>query len=84
MGQFADELHAGIDEAIRKMTEARLAGDDCGAEAYCERLGFLCRVANRHGLGPWPCPKPAAGPAWPRYQDAPALIRNGIPAPRAG
>jgi hypothetical protein len=62
MGQFADELHAGIDEAARKMTEARLAGDHYGAEAYRERLGFLRRVAGRHGLGPWPCPKPAARP----------------------
>jgi hypothetical protein len=59
MGQFADQLHAGIDEAARKMTEARLAGDDYGAEAYRERLGFLRRVARRYGLGPWPCPEPA-------------------------
>ncbi len=61
MGLLAEELRAGIDEAARKMTEARLAGDDYGAETYRERLGFLRRVAGRHGLGPWPCPEPAAG-----------------------
>ena len=61
MGQFAEELRAGIDEAARKMTEARLAGDHYGAETYRERLEFLRRVARRHGLGPRPCPKPAAG-----------------------
>ncbi len=33
MGRFADELRAGIDEAARKMAEARLAGDDYGAGA---------------------------------------------------
>jgi hypothetical protein len=63
MGIFADELHAGIDEAAREMTEARRAGDDYGAEAYRERLGFLRRVARRHGLGPWSCPEAAAGPS---------------------
>ena len=57
MGQFAEELRAGIDEAARKMTEARLAGDDYGAETYRERLEFLRRVARRHGLGPWPEPR---------------------------
>jgi hypothetical protein len=59
MGLLAEELRAGIDEAARKMTEARLAGDDYGAETYRERLEFLCRVAGRHGLGP--CPEPTAG-----------------------
>jgi hypothetical protein len=59
MGLLAEELRAGIDEAARKMTEARLAGDDYGAETYRERLEFLRRVARRHGLGP--CPEPAAG-----------------------
>ena len=33
MGGSPDELRAGIDEAARKMAEARLAGDDYGAEA---------------------------------------------------
>ena len=45
MGRFADELRAGIDEAVRKMAEAQRAGDDYGAEAYRERLSFLRRVA---------------------------------------
>jgi len=64
MGAFADELRAGIDEAARKMADARLAGDNYGAEAYRERLSFLRRVAARHGLGPWPSPDPAP-PATP-------------------
>ena len=66
MGVFADELRAGIDETARKLTEARLAGDDYGAEAYRERPGFLRRVAHRHGLGPWPArssPRGRRGPA---------------------
>jgi hypothetical protein len=50
MGVFADELRAGMAEAARKMTEARLAGDDYGAEAYRERLRYLQRVAARHGV----------------------------------
>ncbi len=62
MGVFADELRTAIDEAARKMAEARLAGDNYGAEAYRERLSFLRRVAGRHGLGPWPSPDPAPGP----------------------
>ena len=64
MGLLAEELRAGIDEAARKMTEARLASDHYGAEAWRERLGFLRRVAGRHGLGPWPwpCPEPTARP----------------------
>jgi hypothetical protein len=61
MGQFADELRAGIDEAARKMTEARLVGDHYGAESYRERLGFLRRVAGRHGLGPCPARNPPPG-----------------------
>jgi len=83
MGVFADELRAGIDEAARKMTEARLAGDDYGTEAYRERLGFLRRVAHRHGLGPWPCPEPAARPARARDEDAAALVRGGGLVPTA-
>jgi hypothetical protein len=83
MGQFADEVRAGIDEAARKMTEARAGGDDYGAEAYRERLGFLRRVAHRHGLGPWPCPEPAAAPARARSEDAAALARRGGLAARA-
>ncbi len=61
MGLLEEELHAGIDEAVRKMTEARMVGDDYGAETYRERLEFLRRVAGRHGFGPWPCPEPTAG-----------------------
>ncbi len=80
MGVFADELRAGIDEAARKMTEARLAGDDYGTEAYRERLAFLRRVAHRHGLGPWPCPEPATRA---RDKDAAALARGGGLVPRA-
>jgi hypothetical protein len=38
-GVFADELRAGIAEAGRNMTEARLAGDDYGAEADREGCG---------------------------------------------
>src|SRR6266581_4634296 len=38
MAGLADELQAGIDEAARKMAEARLAGDDYGAGA-CRRRG---------------------------------------------
>jgi hypothetical protein len=38
MAGLADELRAGIDEAARKMAEARLAGDDYGAGAWRERL----------------------------------------------
>ncbi len=83
MGPFADELHAGIDEAARKMTEARLAGDNYGAQAYRERLGFLRRVANRHGLGPWPGPEPAAGLAGARNEEAAALVRSGGPGAEA-
>lgn len=60
MRQFAGELRAGLDEAARTMAEARLAGEDYGAEAWRERLGFLRRVAGHYGLMPWPCPGPAA------------------------
>ncbi len=50
MGVFADELRAGIGEAARKMTEARLAGDHFSAEAYRERLRHLRCIATRHGV----------------------------------
>lgn len=58
MRLFADELRAGINEAARKMAEARLAGDDYGAEAYRERLFHLRRVAQCHGVFPWPAGEP--------------------------
>jgi hypothetical protein len=60
MRLFADELRAGIGEAARKMAEARLAGDDYGAEAYRERLFHLRRVARCHGL--FPCAGQAGEP----------------------
>lgn len=60
MGEFADELRAGIDEAARNMAEARVAGDDYGAEVYRERLRYLRRVALRHGVEAPPCPEPTA------------------------
>jgi hypothetical protein len=82
MGEFEDVLRASIDEASRKMTEARLAGDHNGTEAYRERLGFLRRVARRHGLGPWPYPEPAS-PARADDEAGPDLARAGGPAPRA-
>ena len=50
MADFADELRAGVDEAARKMAEARLAGDDYGADAYRERLSYLRRVAQRYAV----------------------------------
>lgn len=59
MGEFADELRAGIDQAARNMTEAQTAGDDYGAEVYRERLRYLKRVALRHGVEAPPCPEPA-------------------------
>jgi hypothetical protein len=65
MGQFAEELRAGIDEAARKTAEASRDGDAGGAEAWRERLLFLRRVAGRHGLGPWPHTEPSAGPGQP-------------------
>ena len=83
MGVFAEELRVGIDEAARKMTEARLAGQDHGAEAWRERLGFLRRVAKRHGLGPWPKPERAAGPSGGRNEDAAALTRSCGPRAEA-
>ena len=55
MGEFAEELRAGICEAARNMAEARAAGDDYGAEVYRERLHFLRRVALRHGIQPPAC-----------------------------
>lgn len=60
MRVFADELRAGIGEAARKIAEARLAGDDYGAEAYRERLSQLRRVARCHGVDIPPSPGPAA------------------------
>jgi len=50
MAGFAEELRAGIDEAARKMAEARLAGDDQGAGAWRERLSYLRRAARLHGV----------------------------------
>ena len=82
MGQFADQLHAGIDEAARKMSEARLAGDNYGAEAYRERLGFLRRVAKRHGLGPWPEPETHRPADEARDEDAAAMAGDSGLAPR--
>lgn len=63
MAGFADELQAGIDEAARKLTEARLAGDDYGAGAWRERLSYLRCVARRHGVEFRPAPGPAGGGA---------------------
>jgi hypothetical protein len=63
MAGFADELRAGIDEAARKIGEARLAGDDYGAGAWRERLAYLRRVARRHGVEFPPAPGPAGGRA---------------------
>ena len=63
MAGLADELQAGIDEAARKMAEARLAGDDYGAGAWRERLSYLRRVARRHGVELRPAPGPAGGGA---------------------
>jgi len=74
MGIFADELRAGIYEAADKMEAARLEGNYYGAEAYRERLGFLRRVAYRHGLGPWPRPEAAGRPAGARSEHAAAVI----------
>jgi len=59
MAGLADELQAGIDEAARKMAEARLAGDDYGAGAWRERLSYLRRAARRHGVDLPPGPGPA-------------------------
>ncbi len=66
MGEFADELRAGIDQAARNMTEARRAGDDYGAEVYRERLHYLKRVALRHGVEAPHYPEPAAPGEGPR------------------
>ena len=63
MAGLADELRAGIDEAARKMAEARLVGDDYGAGAWRERLSYLRRVARRHGVEFPPAPGPADGEA---------------------
>ena len=59
MAGFANGLQAGIDEAARKMAEARLAGDDYGAGAWRERLSYLRRVAQCHGVELTPSPGPA-------------------------
>jgi hypothetical protein len=56
MAGLADELQAGIDEAARKMAEARLAGDHYGAETWRERLVYLRRVARRYGVDLRPGP----------------------------
>lgn len=63
MGEFAEELRAGICEAARNMAEARAAGDDYDAEVYRERLHFLRQVALRHSIQPPACPEPAASEA---------------------
>lgn len=63
MGEFADELRAGIDQAARSMTEARRAGDDYGAEVYHERLCYLKRVALRHGVEVPACSGPSSPPS---------------------
>ena len=56
MGEFADDLRAGICEAARQMAEARAAGEDYGAEGYRERLPYLRQVALRHSIQPPACP----------------------------
>ncbi len=63
MAGFASGLRAGIDEAARKMAEARIAGDDYSVEAWRERLSCLRRVARRHGVELPPGPGPADGEA---------------------
>ena len=63
MAGFADELRAGIDEAARKMAEARLADDDYGVGAWRERLAYLRRVARRHGVELPPGSGPVRGEA---------------------
>lgn len=75
MRVFADELRAGIGEAARKMAEARLAGDDYGAEAYRERLSQLRRVARCHGV--FPCPGFAGEPGGGRPGEAAEGRRRG-------
>jgi hypothetical protein len=50
MGEFADELQAGIEEAARNIVGALAAGDDYGVEVYWERLCALKRAARRHGI----------------------------------
>jgi hypothetical protein len=62
MRTFTEELQTGISDAARKLAEARLGGDDHGAEAYRERLAFLRRVARRHGVELPPPGSPAAPP----------------------
>ena len=71
MGEFADDLRAGICEAARQMTEARAAGDDYGAEVYRERLPYLRQVALRHSIQPPACPGPAACSEAPGASDVP-------------
>jgi hypothetical protein len=60
MGEFAEELRAGICEAARQMAAAREADDGYGAEVYRERLHYLRQVALRHSIQPPACPEPAA------------------------
>jgi hypothetical protein len=62
MRTFTEELQTGINDAARKLAEARLGGDDHGVEAYRERLAFLRRVARRHGVELPPPGSPAAPP----------------------
>ena len=81
MAGFSDELRAGIDEAGRKMAEARLAGDDYSVEAWRERLSYLRRVARRHGVELPPGPRPAGGKA-PGRIAVTSLLDGGTPASR--
>ena len=62
MRTFTEELQTSIDEAARKVAEARLRGDDHGAEACRERPTFLRRVARRHGVEFPPPGSPVAPP----------------------
>jgi len=72
MGLFAGELRAGIGEAARKMTEARLAGDHFSAEAY--RGGCVTCGASPPATvsGHPPSPRTPARPARACGEDAAA------------
>ncbi len=61
MGVFADELRAGIDEAARKLIEARLAGDDYGAAAYASGSGSCAVSRTGTGSGPGRARSPPRG-----------------------